>query len=384
MRRRSFHKIVNTGLLCFVVFLQGTAQSNNAEECIRSMMQQTPVAGLSVAVVKNSKIIYAHSFGSKNIETNTPLTDDCLFRIASISKSFSATAIMQLAERKKLSLDEDISNLAGFKIRNPKFPETVITLRMAMSHRSSINDSEGYFTLDAINPAKNKNWAKCYNNYEPGTGYMYCNLNYNLIGTIIEKISGERFDQYVKHHILDPMKLYGGYCVDSLDKARFATIYEYDDSLREFIASPAAYAPRSEEIKNYTMGYSTPLFSPTGGMKISARNLAVYMTMHMNQGKYKSKRIISKKSARQMQTKLSDEEGYGLALMTTDKLIAGKTMTGHTGSAYGLYSAMFCNPKEKFGIVVISNGCHPAYTGGFNAVINKTVNCLYDHFIATP
>ena len=96
-------------------------------------MQQTPVAGLSVAVVKNSKIIYTHSFGSKNIETNTPLTDDCLFRIASISKSFSATAIMQLAERKKLSLDEDISNLAGFKIRNPKFPETVITLRMAMS-----------------------------------------------------------------------------------------------------------------------------------------------------------------------------------------------------------------------------------------------------------
>ena len=381
MRRRSFHKIVNTGLLCFVVFLQGTAQSNNAEECIRSMMQQTPVAGLSVAVVKNSKIIYTHSFGSKNIETNTPLTDDCLFRIASISKSFSATAIMQLAERKKLSLDEDISNLAGFKIRNPKFPETVITLRMAMSHRSSINDSEGYFTLDAINPAKNKNWAKCYNNYEPGMGYMYCNLNYNLIGTIIEKISGERFDQYVKHHILDPMKLYGGYCVDSLDKARFATIYEYDDSLREFIASPAAYAPRSEEIKNYTMGYSTPLFSPTGGMKISAQDLAIYMTMHMNRGKYKGKRIISKKSTRQMQTKLSDEEGYGLALMTTDKLIAGKTMTGHTGSAYGLYSAMFFNPKEKFGIVVISNGCHPAYTGGFNAVIKKTVNCLYDHFI---
>ena len=121
------------------------------------------------------------------------------------------------------------------------------------------------------------------------------------------------------------------------------------------------------------MGYSTPLFSPTGGMKISARDLAVYMTMHMNQGKYKGKRIISKKSARQMQTKLSEEEGYGLAIMTTDKLIAGKTMTGHTGSAYGLYSAMFFNPKEKFGIVVISNGCHPAYKGGFNAVIKLSL-----------
>ncbi len=345
-------------------------------------MQQTPVVGLSVAVVKKGKIIYTHSFGNKNIEANTPLTDDCLFRIASISKSFSATSIMQLAEKKKLSLEDDISNLVGFKIRNPKFPETVITLRMAMSHRSSLNDSQGYFTLDAINPDKNKDWAKCYNSYEPGTGYQYCNLNYNMIGTIIEKKSGERFDQYVKHHILDPLKLYGGYCVDSLDNSRFATIYEYNDSLKSFNASPAAYAPRSEEIKNYTMGYSTPIFSPTGGMKISAPDLAVYMIMHMNQGKYKGKRIISKESAKQMQTMLSVKEGYGLAILKTDKLITGKTMTGHTGSAYGLYSAMFFNPEEKFGIVVISNGCHPAYTAGFNAVIKKTVNCLYDNFIA--
>ena len=105
------------------------------------------------------------------------------------------------------------------------------------------------------------------------------------------------------------------------------------------------------------------------------------MIMHMNQGKYKRKRIISKKSAQQMQTKLSEQEGYGLAIMTTDKLIPGKTMKGHTGSAYGLYSAMFFNPDEKFGIVVISNGCHPKYSEGFNAVIRKTVNSLYDNLI---
>ncbi len=382
MIRSSVFKIANIFLLCFGFLFQSTAQSTNAEECIKNIMQQTPVVGLSVAVVKKGKIIYTHSFGNKNIEANTPLTDDCLFRIASISKSFSATSIMQLAEKKKLSLEDDISNLVGFKIRNPKFPETVITLRMAMSHRSSLNDSQGYFTLDAINPDKNKDWAKCYNSYEPGTGYQYCNLNYNMIGTIIEKKSGERFDQYVKHHILDPLKLYGGYCVDSLDNSRFATIYEYNDSLKSFNASPAAYAPRSEEIKNYTMGYSTPIFSPTGGMKISAPDLAVYVIMHMNQGKYKGKRIISKESAKQMQTMLSVKEGYGLAILKTDKLITGKTMTGHTGSAYGLYSAMFFNPEEKFGIVVISNGCHPAYTDGFNAVIKKTVNCLYDNFIA--
>ena len=98
---------------------------------------------------------------------------------------------------------------------------------MLLSHQSSINDSRGYFSLDSINPATNPRYALCYNNYEPGKGYMYCNLNFNMIGAIIEKYSGERFDQYVKHHILDPLGIYGGYAVDSLDKNRFATIYDF-------------------------------------------------------------------------------------------------------------------------------------------------------------
>jgi len=288
---------------------------------------------------------------------------------------------MQLVEAGILSLEDDFSNLVGFKVQNPAFPGTVITLRHVLSHRSSINDSQGYFTFDAINPDKNPDWAKCYNAYEPGKGYQYCNLNFNMVGAVIEKYSGERFDQYVKHHILDPLKLYGGYAVDSLDKSRFASIYEYNGDSAKFIPSPGAYNPRSTEIASYVMGYSTPIFSPTGGMKISATDLAKYMTMHMNYGKYKKKKIISRESAIQMQTPLSDKEGYGLALMTTDKLIAGKTLKGHTGSAYGLYSAMFFHPEEKWGIVVISNGCAPGYSEGFNTVIKETVRSLYESLL---
>lgn len=367
--------------LLFGLHVTINAQPDKVEAGIRKIMEEAPVTGLSVAVVKNNKLIYTHAFGVKDRESNTPLTTDCIFRIASISKSFSATSIMQLVEKKKLSLDTDASELMGFTVRNPKFPETVITLRLLLSHLSSINDSQGYFTLDAINPAKNPDWAKCYNNYEPGKGYQYCNLNFNMVGTIIEKYSGERFDQYVKHHILDPLGLYGGYCVDSLDKSRFASIYEYNGDSARFFLSPGAYNPRSAEIAAYTMGYSTPVFSPTGGMKISAPDLARYMMMHMNMGKYKGKKIISKKSATAMQTAYSDKEGYGFAIMNSDKLIPGKHMTGHTGSAYGLYSAMFFNPNEKFGIVVISNGCDIKYTEGFNTVIRKTVNVLYDTLV---
>ncbi len=371
------------GLVIFSLFFPviSGAQENKAEAAIEQIMKENPVMGLSVAVVKDNKFIYTHSFGLKDAEINTPLTNDNIFRIASISKSFSATAIMQLAEAKKVNLDQDVSELVGFKIRNPKFPETVITLRLMLSHLSSINDNQGYFSLDSINPAKSANWYKCYNSYEPGKGYEYCNLNFNMIGTIIEKVSGERFDAYIQKHILEPLQLYGGYYVNGLDKSKFANIYEYQPDAAKFVLSPNAYAPRTAEVAAYEMGYSTPIFSPTGGMKISAKDLATYMMMHANFGKYNGVRIISKKSSKRMQTAVSDLEPYGFALETPATIIDGISMVGHTGSAYGLFSAMFFNPSKKFGIVVISNGCHPGNSKGYNAVIKKTVNALYENLI---
>jgi CubicO group peptidase (beta-lactamase class C family) len=252
---------------------------------------------------------------------------------------------------------------------------------MLLSHRSSINDSEGYFSLDAIDPAKNPNWEKSYNAYEPNKGYMYCNLNYNLAGSILEKLTGVRFDKYIQQQILDPLGLYGGYNVNALDSNLIAKIYEFNKETKGFTLSPNAYAPRTEEISNYTMGRSTPIFSPTGGMKISANDLAKYMIMHSQLGKYEGGRMIPKKLSQQMQAIISEEESYGMALENTTQLIAGKTMIGHTGSAYGLYSILFFEPKEKIGFVVISNGCDTKTINGFNAVLHQTVNSLYNNLI---
>jgi len=380
-----FYKCFLIAFLAVCTLSSVSAQNKKMEDELQQIMQSTSAVGLSVAVVKDDHIIYTHSFGSKDQESNTPLNDSDIFRIASISKSFSATSIMQLREAGKLTLDDDFSKLVGFKVRNPAYPNTIITLRMVMSHTSSINDSQGYFTYDVINPDKNPNYAKCYNNYEPGKGYAYCNLNYNMVGAVIERISGERFDTYIKHHVLDPLGLYGGYCVDSLNSKRFVTLYDYDSVAKKLKADPSAYKQRSEVIQNYVIGYSTPVFSPTGGMKISATDLAKYMIMHMNYGKANGVRIISKKSEKLMRAKVSDNEGgYGLALRGSDDLIPGEKMVGHTGSAYGLYSAMFFQPKKKFGIVVITNGCITNYLPGSTdivVVLRETVNCLYNNLI---
>ena len=371
-------------ILGFILILSSgyaNAQSN-IEKDVTDIAAKYKAIGVSYVVIKNDKIIHENAIGYQSIEEQKKLdVKNSVFRIASISKSFTATALMQLVQEGKISLDDDFGKLIGFPVRNPKFPDDIITLRMVLSHTSSINDVNGYFDLDVINPSINKDWAKSYNAYKPGTEYQYCNLNFNMSGAVLERLTNKRFDVYIKDQILNPLGLYGGYCVDSLDQSRLTSLYAYDNKSKEFEVQPAAYNPRREEIQQYVIGQSTPIFSPTGGMKISAHDLAIYMQMHMNYGKAKNKRILKKKYAQEMQTKLSEKDGYGLALKETNNLIKGEALVGHTGSAYGVYSSMFFNPKKKFGIVVITNGCIPTYENGNVAVIAEITNYLYSSLI---
>lgn len=314
---------------------------------------------LQMVIVKDNKVVYSKALGVKNVETGEPLKEDNLFRIASISKSFTTTSLLQLAELGKVSLSTDVSTLAGFPVRNPRYPDIPVTLEMLLSHTSSLNDNEGYFTIDVLNPATNPDYTLCYNDYAPGEGYEYCNLNINIAGTFIEKLSGERFDLYVQRHILNPLSIYGGYCVDSLDATRFASLYEEDETGSFVCVDDEAYAPRSKRIRDYRFGYDTPVFSPTGGMKMSALSLARYMTVHMNYGTSPDGvRILSEESARTMQQPRSDDENYGLSLWQTTLYSDTVTLTGHTGGAYGMRSAMFFNPEKKYGFIVISGGAH--------------------------
>ena len=371
--------------LAAVLLLPGcTSPAEKFEKDMGAYLAEIEAAGVSCVVVKDNAVIYHHNFGVKDLATGVPVDDETLFRIASISKSFTATSLLQQVEQGKVALTDDVSDLLGFKVRNPKFPDTVITLEMLLSHTSSINDDQGYWTtIDIINPDLNPDAGKCYNDYAPGSGgYEYCNLNLNLAGTILERVTGERFDQYVVNHVLRPLGLYGGYCVDSLDASRFAHLYAWNEEEGRFVDNyDEAYAPRSEKVANYTMGHDALIFSPTGGMKISALDLARYMTMHMNYGTTPDGvRIISEESSRNMQVPRSEPEHYGLNLWLADDYVPGVTLVGHTGGAYGLSSAMFFHPEEKYGFVIICSGSHDGK--GTHNVLHEGIARMYKYFIA--
>ena len=357
------------------------------DQAISQVMEEFQNVGISAAVVKDGKIVYNESFGYKNLETKEPLGNTDVMRIASISKSFTATSLLQLVDKGIISLDDDVSDLIGFRIRNPHHPDVPITLRMVLSHTASIRDKEDYFTLDHLNPAVYGDCEESYFKYKPGEGYCYSNMGLNLAGTILEKVSGVRFDDYVRENVIWKLGLYGGHNIDSLDAGKFAWIYSRENG--EYVKSEGAYRSRADEMPDYKFGYSSPIFSPTGGVKISAHDLAVYMMMHMNYGEYNGVRIISQESAKAMQTpvwmiKNEGEDQYGLCLKEFVDYIddpkynaPGSYPVGHTGGAYGLNSIMIWSPADGWGIVAMTNGYAPVEGKPF---LKTLTNAIYNAY----
>lgn len=353
--------------------------ADDVENEISALMEKYDAIGVSVAVVKGKRIIYSKSFGYKIREDSIPLTNNDLFRIASISKTFVGTAIMQLLEKKKLSLDDDVNQYLGFTIRNPKFPDVPITIRMLLCHRSSINDSQGYKTFDKINPVTDSLFSKCYYEYEPNSKYAYSNLNYNLLGAIIEKVTGERFDRYIYQNILSPLKLNGSFNVLDLDSLQFVRPYFINKNGVPHY-SRDAFNPYLSELQDYKLGYSTPILSPAGGMKLSAPDLAQYMMMHMNNGKNRGIRVLSRKNELLMRTPPVKKQSYALSLYRDGNIIPGEVLVGHTGGAYGFKTAMFFHPEKHYGFVVFSNGYRDSDKGSED-FRSQVIRILYKKLI---
>ena len=206
-----------------------------------------PVSGYALSVIKDGRIAYEHQEGFRRIDNdnpsnNLPMERDTRYRIASISKVFTAIAVMQLVDQGKINIDDDIGNYLGFPLRNPYYPDAVITARQMMSHISSIRDGSAYsvppnvpikecFLPDGRYYGNAEHFAAPENGKDRGPGkyYLYSNLNFGILGTVIERLSGERFDRYMREHVLHPMGIQASYNVGDFDSEQIhnvATIYK--------------------------------------------------------------------------------------------------------------------------------------------------------------
>lgn len=360
---------------------QAHAKHEGLTNRINELMKESEAIGVSVIAVKGNKICYQESFGYNPDYNDTtkrnPIRKNDVFRIASISKTFVATAIMQLVEKGQINLDNDINNYLSFKVRNPHYPDVPITVRMLLSHRSSITDSQYGKYRNSLDMFKQKDIIDLrpfFEEYKPGTKYKYSNYGFNLLGAIIENVTQTRFDTYIEKNILKPLRIKGSYNVSKIDSKRFVWAYSYDKQKKKYAKSPSMYKSFDKEVNDYVLGESTAIFSPCGGMKLSIRDLAKYMRMHMNYGKCRGTRILTKESEELLWKTVSNK--YGLGFMHSSYGLENVDMIGHQGGAYGIHSTMFFNPQDKYGFIVICNGCNSGHT-----LDEQIVRELYHHFI---
>ena len=348
------------------------------------------VPGLGVIVFKDGTAIYENFSGQREIEKNLPVTKNTRFRIASLSKMFTIFGIMQLVEAGKINLDEDISNYLGFVLRNPNFPDEKITVRMLASHTSTLRDGESYwlspnysleefFKADGVAYEDGNHFAT-----EDKSYFTYCNLNYGILGTIIEKVSGERFDVYIKNNVLKPMNIKADYVVGNFEEAEFqnlGAIYRKENGkwtaqVDSYSVQPPKDTTNNQNLSDYVIGTNATVFSPQGGLRISFEELGNCLEMLINMGNFRGEKIISESSFNEIckrqwiydpVTKNGDPYGvmfsYGLGLYqidgSSDARLCEKhdiDFIGHSGEAYGLISGLYFRPKMKDGVIFAING----------------------------
>ncbi|WP_422985401.1 serine hydrolase domain-containing protein [Undibacterium sp. Ji50W] len=388
---------------------------------------QRPLAGLSVVSIKDGKIAYQQQFGYRYIDRDNPdhtLAVDAhtLFRVASLSKMVAAIGAMCLVEQGKLDLDADISRYLAYVVRNPHFPDAVITTRMLLSHTSSLRDDGGYnfpsnvsmqsFLLPAgAHFDRGLQWANAANaanaasasageDVAPGKYFHYVNLNWGVLGTVMEAISGQRFDVFMRDTVLRPLGITGAYHPDLLstdELSRLAVLYRKQENETWNVQGP--WVAQADDFRtkplvkrsldNYVPGTNATLSSPQGGLRIDVLGLARIMLMLMNQGEMDGKRFLQPASVRALlseqwhydkNTRNGDAyhglfQAWGLGFQRFsdvsaphygDRLVDGLVAevkgkpsfkaVGHLGFAYGLQSGFMFDPATRNGMIYVISG----------------------------
>lgn len=368
----------------------------------------TGVPGLAVLAYAGGREVYRFAAGVRRMdgERSWPMTVDSRFRMASVSKMFTVFTLMELAEAGKLSLDDDVSQYLGFRLRHPSYPDVPITLRSLASHTSGLRDGKVYsippsVSVRAFFMPGSPYWEGGAHfapaGQVPGIYFTYSNLNYGLLGTVIEAVTGQRFDRYQKSHILKDLGCRADYVPGNLEGPEFAklgTVYLKRDEqgpwqgniddfsgvqpARETLALQNPYARdvcQTYDLTAYQPGTNGTIFSPQGGLRLSLEELGHVLDMVLHDGRYAGKQVLQPSSLKDMfrpQWVFDGHNGntcgqtlltYGLGEFFVDGTGPARCcrtkaidLWGHTGQAFGLLSGLFVRPGTGSGFAYVMNG----------------------------
>lgn len=356
---------------------------NVLDERIQQVMDKHRIVGLAASVIQDGLQVWSAGYGLANIERCIPVTSQTVFRIASISKTVVATAVMQLVEKGLCGIDQDVGEILGFPLRNDKYPNEPITLKHIMTHTSGLQDEYVRFVVDSRNenppkirladlllPGGDYYTDSLWGDSKPGdpNGFEYSNLGAVILATVVERLSKERFDTYCKTHLFEPLQMNrtSFHLGDLTDMNSVAVLYEYAEAEDRFVVGTDDFGgqrPTLNDYSAYVPGTNGALFSPQGGLRSSVDDLTRFLEAHTNAGTRNGVQILKPETVELMHTPLwagHRQEGFfrscGLQFMMTDDLIPEQRLIGHSGDAYGLLSDMYVHAQGRWGFILLMNG----------------------------
>lgn len=350
------------------------------KELFKEISENASLVGASSLVFKDGKIVEKLNYGFSSLEKHKKVNNNTVFRIASVSKIMVALCIMKLYEEGKLDLTKDISEYLGFNVRNPKYPDVVITLKMIMTQTSSITDGfekdvnsdvdSGYNLIngtneectlrDLLDPDGKRFVKETFSNYRPATHFEYSNFGCGILACIVEKITGEYFTDYVKKIVFKPLKIDASFVVTDIKTKNIASTYLYRDGENKLCRSREMFI--NNVYKKFPLGEN--FRGPAGGLFISTNGLMKIMKALLSGCKPILKTAtLDKMMQMAWAGKRQPNDSYvakGLQLEIVD-YFNSRRLYGHFGDAYGVKSYFLFNREEQIGMVYITNGGNYKY-----------------------
>ncbi|MFX0145111.1 MAG: serine hydrolase domain-containing protein, partial [Candidatus Hodarchaeota archaeon] len=359
--------VATGGIITGIIIFQPQPQVN-LDSRIQKWMTNAQIPSLGACIIINDTVVWAQGFGDQP-ELNT------VYMIGSITKSFTATAILQLYENNSLNLNDNIENYLPFNVRHPDYPGSNITIDMLLTHTSGLSTNlfwslEYYFDNDTItwindkfgwdiviwddrpsleeflNESLNEGGAY-YNDYnwqsQPGITYRYSNAGYQLLGYLVEKVTNQSIMDYMQKNIFDPLNMSStGYFYEDF-LGRNAIPYEWNNSLCEY--------------PHYNINVTG-----AGSIRSTIPDMARYMIAQMNDGAYHGTQILNPASISLMQSihvplTGTNVEGFNMAGYGYGWNIYLGEYKGHGGATPGFSANTFFKKESDstLGVVVLFN-----------------------------
>jgi len=319
-------------------------------------MDNYRIPGMATCIVRHGRIGWMGNYGWANIAEEIPVTENTMFNIASVSKTVTAAAIMQLWEQEEFRLEDPINNyLEGFEVIHPDFPNTQITFRMLLTHTSSILDNweilpqlrvwgedspwalADFLEEYLVENGRFYNAANYQRNREPGSDFNYTNIGLTLIGYLVECISGDEFADYCQENIFDRMGMDNtSWFLDGLNEEDLAIPYDQNFQSRGH--------------------YGTPWY-PAGGIIASTIDLSEFLISMTQYGRNGDVRILDSTTVDRMLTVERENVvgDYYMGLVWFGLTVEDDVYWGHRGGNLEMGSYVTFNPSTTTGVIISMN-----------------------------